>query len=150
MNREQKIAWFFVINFTIAIILALIAFVILYIKFGMPKASAGVGLLGLCGLSGLSPLFFKKDPGPVESDERDKDIIRKAGLASFTAAYLFVGLACMIPFTILGHRATISITWLPQIFMGAGITSFYIRSIVLLILYGKSETINNIPEGAIQ
>ena len=150
MNREQKIAWFFVINFTVAIILALIAFAILYIKFGMPKASASVGVLGLCGLSGLSPLFFKKGSGPVESDERDKDIVRKAALASFTAAYLFVGLACMIPFTILGHRATRSITWLPQIFMGAGIISFYIRSIVLLVLYGKDDPISNISEGAIQ
>lgn len=138
MNREQKVAWFVVINVTIAIIISLTAFVILYVKVGTPKAFAAFAFLGICGISGLSPLMFKKDKGAVVRDERDKTISLKAAWAGFGSSYLFVGLACMLPFSIMGPNATIQVRWLPYIFMGACLTSFYVRSITLLVLYGRS------------
>ena len=138
MNREQKVAWFIVINFTIAIIISLTAFVILYVKVGTPKAFAAIAFLAICAISGLSPLMFKEDKGAVVRDERDKTISRYAALAGFGSSYLFVGLACMLPFSIMGYDATISVSWLPNIFMGAGLTLFYVRSITLLVLYGRS------------
>lgn len=144
MNREQKIAWFLIINFSIAIGLSLIAFGILYSIFGLPVAAAGFGFLGICG---LTPLLFKKGEGAV-CDERDVMIGRKASLAGFVAAYLFVGLACMLPFCLQlpsflqGHNATISVSWLPMIFMGACACSVYSRSIVLLVLYGRGGQSN--------
>ncbi len=138
MNREQKVAWFIVVNFTIAIIISLTAFVILYVKVGTPKAFAAIAFLGLCGISGLSPLMFKKDKGAVVRDERDKTICLKAARAGFALSYLFVGLACMLPFSIMEPNATIQVRWLPCIFMGACLTSCYVRSITLLVLYGRS------------
>jgi hypothetical protein len=50
---------------------------------------------------------------------------------------LFVGLACMVPFSILGPKATISVSWLPHIFGGAAISMFFVHSVVTLIGYGR-------------
>jgi len=138
MNREQKMAFYMVVVFSIAIVTSLIAVaILLYLGFGLQNASAGLGFLGICGFAGFAPIVFKKDKGPVEYDERDDMINRKAAVAGFGASYLFAGLACMLPFFILGYKATISVSWLPMIFMGSGITMCLVRSIVVLALYGK-------------
>ena len=137
MNRVQKIAWSLVITTLSGFILSCIAVAILYVKFGMPKAVAGLGFMGVAGLGGFSPLIFKKDKGKVIFDERDRLIRRRAALAGFTAAYLVVGLACMIPFFVLGPKANVSVIWLPMIFMGAGISHFFVHSVVILEQYGR-------------
>lgn len=136
MNRVQKIAWSFIITISFGFILSCIAVAILYVKVGMPKAVAGLGFMGVAGLGGFSPLIFKKDKGKVTFDERDRLIKRRAALAGFAASYLFVGLACMIPFSILGPKATVSVSWLPNIFGGAALLMFFTWSVAILIQYG--------------
>jgi len=136
MNRVQKIAWSLVITISLGFILSCIAVAILYVKLGMPKALAGLGFMGIAGLGGFSPLIFRKDKGKVTFDERDKLIKRRAALAGFATSYLFVGLACMIPFSILGPKASISVTWLPNIFMGAALSAFFVTSVAILVQYG--------------
>ena len=136
MNRVQKIAWSLVITISLGFILSCIAVAILYVKLGMPKALAGLGFMGIAGLGGFSPLIFRKDKGKVTFDERDKLIKRRAALAGFATSYLFVGLACMIPFSILGLKASISVTWLPNIFMGAALSAFFVTSVAILVQYG--------------
>ena len=96
--------------------------------------------MGLAGIGGLAQLFFKKDPGKVEYDERDREIQRRAALAGFGMAYLVVGIVTMGPFIILGPNSPITTNWLPLIFGAAGITHFYTWSIAILTQYGwKSE-----------
>lgn len=136
MNRTQKMARLMVITTLSGFILSCIAVAILYVKVGMPKAVAGLGFMGVAGLGGFSPLIFKKDKGKVIFDERDRLIKRRAALAGFSAAYLVVGLACMIPFFVLGPKANVSVIWLPMIFMGAGISHFFVHSVVILEQYG--------------
>jgi hypothetical protein len=138
MNREQKMAFFFVVVFSIAIATSLIAIaILLYLGFGLQKASAGIGFLGIGGFAGLGPILFKKDKGTVAHDERVDMINRKAAVAAFGTSYLFAGLACMLPFFILGYKATISVSWLPMIFLGSGMTMMLVHSIVILVLYGR-------------
>lgn len=137
MNRIQKIAWVFVIAVSMAVILSAVAVSVLYVKFGMSKAGAGLAFLGIAGFGGLAPLFFKKDKGPVTRDERDRKIARRSALAGFTAAYLLVGLACMVPFFVNGPHATVQIIWLPMIFMAAGIAHYFFYSVAILIQYGR-------------
>jgi len=137
MNRAQKIAWSLVIAISLGFVLSCIAVAILYVKVGMPKALAGLGFFGIAGLGGLSPLFFRKDKGNVVFDERDKLIKKRAALAGFGTSYLIVGLACMIPFFILGPKASISVSWLPYIFGGVGLNMFFVHSIAILIQYGR-------------
>jgi hypothetical protein len=137
MKRIQKIAWCFVIMFLISLLASLITVAVAYTKVGMPKALFGFAFMGLFGLAGLSPTLFPKEKGEVIYDERDEYINKRAALAGFIAAYLVVGLACMIPFFILGPKAAISVVWLPNIFMSAGILHFLTYSLAILIGYGR-------------
>lgn len=136
MNRWQKIAWSLVVTISTGVIAGCTAFTVLYFKVGMPKALAGFTFIAIAALGGFSPLIFRKDKGKVTFDERDKLIKRRAALAGFGASYLFVGLACMIPFSVLGPKATISVTWLPTIFAGVGLSMFFVHSVAILIQYG--------------
>lgn len=136
MNREQKMALTMVITILSAFLLSCIAVAILYFKVGMPRALLGFLLMCLSGLAGFGFFIFKKDKGKVTFDERDRLIKERAKLGGFTAAYLFVGMACMIPFFVLGPDRAISVTWLPNIFIGAGISHFFVHSVVILEQYG--------------
>ncbi len=138
----QKIAWVFVIAISLAVILSAVAVSALYARVGMPKVSAGFAFLGIAGIGGLAPLFFKKDKGRVTSDERDKAIEHRSALAGFTAAYLLVGLACMVPFFVYGPHATVQIIWLPMIFMVAGIAHYFFYSVAILVQYGRGGNQN--------
>ena len=137
MNRVQKIAWSFVVTISVAFLISCIAIAILYVKVGMPKALAGIGFMGIASLGGFSPLIFQIEKGKVTLDERDMLINRRAALAGFGTSYLLVGLACMIPFFILGPKASISVRWLPYIFGGVGLNMFFVHSVAILIQYGR-------------
>ena len=137
MNRAYKIARFTVIVILTSCALSGTAFLILYFKLGLFKVLVGLAFMGICGLLGFSGLIYKKDEGKVVCDERDVEINRRAALAGFCAAYLVTGLACMLPFFVLGHRGSISVQWLPMIFMGAGLSHYLAHSIVILEQYGK-------------
>ena len=138
MNRMQKVAWWLVVWISAGVVGSAAVIAVLYFKFDMPmsKAISGLGLLGIAGLGGLGPLIFGKDKGKVTCDERDRLINNRAALAGFAVAYLVTGILCMLPFSILGPQATISITWLPMIFAGTGLTSFLVHSVAILVQYG--------------
>lgn len=136
MNRVQKIAWVFVTSITVAFVISLMAVGVAYYYVGMPKALYGFCLMGLAGLAGLAPLLVKKDEGPVQADERDVSIQKRAARAGFATAYLVFGAACMIPFFVLGPNAKVGVTWLPTIYMGAGFSHFFVYSFAILSQYG--------------
>lgn len=146
MNRMQKISWMMVICIGIASILSAVAITILYFKIGFPRAWAGWGFMGIAGIAGFAPIIFKKDPGPVQCDERDRLINLKAARAGFAISYGVFGLLCMGIWDYYRHQnvETISIHILPQLFMAAGITAFFTHALTILILYGKD---NKVSEG---
>jgi len=139
MNRIQKMAWWMAIWMSAGGILATIATSVLLFIIGMPwsKAMAGLAFLSIAGIGGLAPLIFKKDKGKVTYDERDQLIKNMAAVAGFGASYLVTGLACMLPFFILGPKATISTMWLPVISIATGLTAFLVHSIAILVQYGR-------------
>ena len=136
MKRIQKIAMFIFVTVTCALVVSALAVTVAYFKIGFPRAWGGLGFMGITGIGGLAQLFFKKDPGKVEYDERDHYIQKRAALAGFALAYLVVGIVTMGPFIIIGPNAPITTNWLPLIFGAAGITHFYTWSIAILTQYG--------------
>ena len=139
MNRTQKVALSLVISISASLMLSIIAIIIIYLRAGFPKALYGFCFMGLSGLGSLSLFFTKKDEGVVTCDERDKQINRAAALAGFACSYLVMGIACMIPFSVLGPQAKISVRLLPQIFGIGAITMFFIHSVMILIGYGRAN-----------
>ena len=138
MNRIQKMSWWMLIWFSAAVILAAIAIAISHFINGMPwpMARAGLKFLGIAGFGGLGPLIFKKDPGKATCDERERFIFIKATLAGLIAACLITGLACVLPFFIMGPDAMISVDWLADIFLAMILTFFFIQSVAILVQYG--------------
>jgi hypothetical protein len=142
MNRMQKISWMMVICIGTASILSAMAITIFYFKIGFPRAWAGWGFMGISGIAGFAPIIFKKDPDPVEFDERDRLINLKAARAGFAISYGVFGLLCMGIWECYRHQSieTISIHILPNLFMAAGITMFFTHALTILILYGRDKT----------
>jgi hypothetical protein len=137
----QKMSLMMVICIGTALILSAMAITILYFIFGFPVAWAGWGFMGITGFGGLAPIVFKKDPGPVQCDERDQLINMKAAVASFGLSYGVFGLLCMGIWVYRYSQSIeiISIHLLPLLFGAAGITAYLTHAITILILYGKDN-----------
>ena len=137
MNRWQKIAWFNLTVIATTLILCAIAVGILATIVGMPKALAGLGLLGIFGLMGLSPILFREKQNQVPFDERDQLINYRAVLGAYSVFWLVFTAACMIPWVIIGPSGSISVNVLPIMLGGIGITLTLIHSLAILIQYGR-------------
>jgi hypothetical protein len=144
MNRWQKIAWFNLIVMTVSLLLTAAAVGTLAAIIGMPAALGGLGFLGLCGLVGFEPILFRKKQGQstVDFDERDLLIDRKATLGAFAVSYVYFVGVCMIIWFVVGSGGVIRVVVLPLIVAGGFITSQLVRSIALLVQYGRKENYN--------
>ena len=141
MNRMQKMAWLTVICTGIGFILSAVAVTILYYKSGFPRAWAGLAFMACAGLAGFGSLVFKKDPGSVQMDERDRFIQLQSTKAGFAASYGVFGCLAMGIWFYYGptHGQMINVNTLPQIWMAAFITAFFVQALTSLILYGKDN-----------
>ncbi len=137
MNRSQKIAWFFVICIALAVVASVVTVNIMYKRVGMPKAMFGFSLIGLGGIGGFAPLLFRKKKDDI-IDEHDRMIQKNAAHTGFAAAFLFSGAGCMIPFFALGPEATISVKWLPLIWIIIFMSQYFFYSVSILVQYGRS------------
>ena len=79
----------------------------------------------------------------VQSDERDKQIEKNAYLAGFGAVYLLVIVASFAPITVLGEKASIPVTWLPGLLVGAGLCQAYAMAAAILVQYGRMNKETN-------
>jgi hypothetical protein len=141
MNRIQKISWLMVISMGTGLILSTVTITIGYFMAGFPKAWSGLAFMSIGGIGGLGPIIFRKGPGPVQADERDKSINLKAARASFALSYLVFGILCMGIWQYCKSHSTptISIEVLPTIWGFAAVTAFFAHALMILILYGKDN-----------
>jgi hypothetical protein len=87
MSAWQKLAWF-----NLAVIISTVVLVVALIPvLGTTRAHGGVGLLGLLG---LAPLFFRGRSVVLE-DERDQMIRLRSGLIGFSIFWLAFVAGCM-------------------------------------------------------
>lgn len=149
MNRAQKIAWACLITVSISLILGIIAVVIFYLIFGMPKAlwgfalmsiglPAGCGLMGIGGLGAFYKLILKKRQGKVRFDERDQLFYMRAWFLGYCASYLFFVIVCMTTWFIYGPKGTISVNVLPLTVIGGFMALMIVHSIAILAQYGRT------------
>ena len=141
MNQIQKMSWLMVICIGTAVLLSAVSVGTIYL-LGLPCAWTGMAFLGIAGLGGLGPMIFKKDPGPVQMDERDREIVFKAHRASMVISYLVFGSLSMgiwAAYYFYFKIETISVHVLPNVYLAAGITAFLSNAIGILILYGRDN-----------
>lgn len=135
----QKMAWMTVICAGTGFLLSVIAVTVLYFKIGFPRAQAGFAFMGLAGLAGLAPMIFKKDKGAIAFDERDRKIQLRSTTAGFAASYGVFGCLAMGIWIFNGPDKLIDVNILPQIWMAAFITAFFVQALTTLTLYGKDN-----------
>ena len=138
MNRTQRIARFNLIVMLTALGLSALAVGVCYFAIGLPmrRAVGGFGFMGICGLLGLSPILFRKEPGGVDFDERDLLIQRRAWLGAYAIFWFLFVLAAMIPFFVLGADGKVSVKYLAaMVFAGMAVVTI-VQSIATLEQYG--------------
>jgi len=136
MNRIQKIAVYNLVVFSITSLLTTTAVIILSVTIGWPKASAGLACLSIGAFGAFSPLIFKKDPGAVTFDERDRMLNRTAALGGFAASYLWFCLTGTA-FVMLLSPELLKNFGLPLMCFGGMFVVYIVHSIIVLVLYGR-------------
>ena len=135
MNAEQKRAWFMLVVFGVACL----GFVIVGLAIRFFAAWAALSVLGLWG---FTPLIARNE----REDERDHSINRRATLLGGMASYLVFVLGCMGVWMIESSwrgQSQISVHVLPAITGAGAITFAVIRSLAVLILYGRRIEADN-------
>ena len=98
MTSPQKHAWF-----TLAVVaLSVLAVVALVPLLGFRRAMGGFGLLGLLG---FGPVFYRKRPGQVVTDERDVAIQRRSLIITYAVFWVvFVEVCVFVPWFYYGEQ----------------------------------------------
>ncbi|MHC4882205.1 MAG: hypothetical protein ACYTCV_06360 [Planctomycetota bacterium] len=143
MNRAQKLAWMNLIGGLISVsLMGLLAFYLLFgptsEKLNQMRIAVGV-LIGLWGLASIIFIvfFFRKKQSPLEpeTDERDRQISKKAIQVAFVATCLLMFFATALPMWIYGLDSSIPTAVLPLINLSVFLTALAIYNATVLILY---------------
>lgn len=143
MNRVQKLAWMNLIGGFISIsLMGVLAFYLLFgptsEKLSQMRIAVGV-LIGLWGLASMIFIvfFFRKKQSPLEpeTDERDRQISKKAIQVAFVAICLLMFFATALPMWLYGLDSSIPTVVLPLINMVVFLAALTIYNAAVLVLY---------------
>jgi hypothetical protein len=128
MSSMQKFAWFnlAVIALTLIVVLSLLPFL----------GYRAMGGLGFLGFIGLTPLFFRKKPGKVLTDERDHMIQWRSWILAYALFWLvFVLAAVVLSAMVYGQDGAIPVS-VVQMSVAWGFMFVYsVASIAILVQY---------------
>jgi len=129
MSRQQTRA-----RFNLAVCLTAVVLTLgLYPFVGSPA----VGALGLMGLLGLGPLFFRSRPGSQEVlwDEREREIQLRASIISYSIFWVVFVAANMTLWAVYRKDGAVPVIFLPIIVFGGWLLFTVIQSIITLTQY---------------
>ncbi len=138
MNRTQKGAWCILIASLFLILFGILLFTeIVILKNLFTSLHRFVALLLF---SFMVPLFIflrkKQSTAEVESDERDRLIIKRAILVSFVCVWIMLAAVCIIPRFIVGYTGSIAVWALSLINFVIFLVAMFIYSAAILVQYG--------------
>ena len=126
MSRQETHAWF---NLgVLALAAALFALALPHIG-----AQRAIGYFGICGLWGLSPLFYRKGKKIMALDERERAIQQQAFAAGYSVFWVLFVVSIMLFW---GHHQgrTVPADVLPLFLLGSFVVIELVRSITTLLL----------------
>ena len=128
MSAMQKWAWFnlAVIALTLVAVLSLLPFL----------GKGALGGFGFLGLTGFGPLFFRRKPGQVLTDERDQLIQRRSWVLAYSLFWVaFVLAAVVLSAVVYGQEGAVPV-WVVQSSVFCGFMLVYaLASIAILVQY---------------
>ncbi len=127
MNATQKHAWFnlVVVAVTVVVLLALLR----------PFGARALGAFGLLGLLGLGPGFFRRRRGEVVIDERDRAIVRRAGLIAYGVFWVAFVVVCVSLPLLYGWDGSVPVVAAQSAVWVALMLLIAARSLTTLVLY---------------
>lgn len=139
MNKTQKGAWCILIASLFLILFGILLFTeIVILKNLFTSLHRFVALLLF---SFMVPLFIflrkKQSIAEVESDERDRLIVKRAILVSFVSGWILIAAFTLISRLILGITGSIPIWILSLINFFIFIIAMFIYSAAILVQYGR-------------
>jgi hypothetical protein len=128
MSRMQKFAWF---NLAVIALTLLVVFSLLpFLGF---RAMGGLGCLGLIG---AGPLFFRKKPGQVVTDERDHLIQVRSWIFAYAVFWVVLVLvAVVVSAEIYGEDGAVPVSVVRISVAGAFMLVYALASIAILVQY---------------
>jgi hypothetical protein len=128
MSAMQKFAWY-----NLAIIVLSLVTVLALLPFLGRGALAGTGFLGLLGFGGL---FFRKKPGQVLTDERDRLIWVRAWVLAYALFWVvFVLAAALLSPLVYGQDGAVPVWVVQSSVFCALVLLFALGSIGILVQY---------------
>ncbi|QDT95930.1 hypothetical protein [Gimesia aquarii] len=130
MSASQKHAWF---NLMV-ILVSLIAVICLYPFLGW-KAN---GALGLCGLLGFGPFFYRKRENEVVMDERDLLIEKRSTLLGYSVFWVvYVLVASLLLPMVYGKQGSIPVMVVQWSVFYALVLFLGLKSLATLVQHGR-------------
>ena len=136
MNAEQKRAWLGVVTMSACVV----GYFVLLPLFGPAVATAAFAIYGINGFAG-------RIGRNEEVDERDKSIARRATLGGAMASYMAFIIGCMGTWFVVfafQRQEQVLVHVLPTITMLGGIVFYFVRSVAILVLYGRHVEPDNV------
>jgi hypothetical protein len=130
MPQQQKLAWF-ALGICIAIILTYLA---LWPVVGTSRALAAFALMSAWAFAGM---FYRKQPGRVNFDERDRDIHASAVKVAAGSVYLYFIAYCLTMSHLRATAGTVPVGWLDVMIWFGALVLLGSWSIAVLLLYRK-------------
>ena len=139
MNRAQKIECFNLFVTALSTGGSLVAVILLARLVGMPKAWAGMAVMGLMGIMALGPFIFRneKEQDRIAFDERDMLIHKRAESVAFIATYAFFLTFCASVLNNVGINGQVPGYLLLILLAGGFVVLMSAKSLSLIIQYGK-------------
>jgi len=138
MNRDRKIYCFNLFVTALSVGASLGAVILLARSIGMPRAWAGMALMGFMGLMALGPLLFRnqKDQDSVPFDERDILIHKRAESAGYIATYAYFVTFCAAVLNNVGINGQVPGYTFLILPAGGFVVLMLAKAIALIIQYG--------------
>src|SRR5579872_1759509 len=132
MSRLQMFAWFnlAVIALTLLVVFSLLPFL----------GSRDMGGLGCLGFIGFGPLFFRKKPGRVVTDERDHLIQWRSWIFAYSLFWvIFVLIAVVLSAVIYGEDGAVPVSVVRISVFCAFMLVYALASIAILVQYAGAS-----------
>ena len=139
MNRTQRSAWCMLMVSLFFIFFGVLLFAeVAVLKSFFTSVHRFVALVLVClFVPYLIFLLKKQSPAEVESDERDRLIIKRAILVSFVSVWIMLAGVCIIPRFIVGETGAIPVYVLTFINLYIFMIAMFVYNIAILIQYGR-------------
>ncbi len=137
MNKAQKSAWCMFAVSLFGIVFGILLFTeIIILKNWFISLHKFIALILIClFVPYLIFIFRKQSPAEVESDERDRLIMKRAVLISFVSTWILLVASCIIPRFIVGYEGCIPIWVISLVNVCIFMAAMFIYSCAVLVQY---------------